>query len=373
MHIGIGLSITYPAAPTGGGGGGDVTAPTLSSVATNVGGTTITLTYNEALDDTSEPATTAYTLAGTSSTVASLNVTGSTVVLTLNTACFVNQTITVSYTAPGAGNVQDSAGNDAGNLTNSAVTNNSTVFNPDESIAGLVAWIDMQDATSYTNTGGFVSAITNKASGVSWTEATNRPAVSATGLNSLPCMDFDGTNDRIISSEAAVCTALANQNDYTIFIVTQIDDLAAVEVIFSAADVDAAGPGSKRWGTNTGGAGRWTVIGTNDASAGIVANAAQDTVNTPVVYEAYSATQVTSLQINGAAVNMSTGGASGTPTAYGTLSPDRVAMGCRPSSTPASFFDGRIAELLIYDTALSTPSRALVRAYLGTKWSITVA
>lgn len=104
---------------------GDVTAPTLTSAIINSAGTSLTLTYNEALDTGSTPANGAYSLAGTVRTVTGVNVTGSTVVLTLSGAVAQGASVTVSYTAGGSP-VQDAAGNDAGNLTNQAVTNNST-------------------------------------------------------------------------------------------------------------------------------------------------------------------------------------------------------------------------------------------------------
>ena len=90
-----------------------------------VNGTTLTLTYNEDLDETSEPATSAYTVSGSHS-VTGVDVVGRTVELTLNPAVTYEETgITVSYTNPGTSNnpVKDEAGNEAANLTNELVQN----------------------------------------------------------------------------------------------------------------------------------------------------------------------------------------------------------------------------------------------------------
>jgi hypothetical protein len=108
----------------------DLTAPTLvGQPVIGADGLTITATYSEALDPASVPT---LTLAGTDSTVASVNVTGLTVVGTLNTAAFEDETITVSSSgAP----IQDLAGNDAAALVAQAVTNNSEV---EESISELI-------------------------------------------------------------------------------------------------------------------------------------------------------------------------------------------------------------------------------------------
>jgi hypothetical protein len=241
-------------------------------------------------------------------------------------------------------------------------------FSPSD-ITGLVAWFDMQDTGAYTEAGGFVTTITNKASSTVWSAAVGeRPAYSATGLNSLPCMDFDGINDKVMDTEAAVIAALADQNDYYLAAVIDADDLDAVEVFFSVADSGAAGPGSKRWGTNTTGNGKFTAIGTNDASSGIVVDSTGDTVTDPVLYEAYCESAATSIHISSA-----TAAPAGTATAYGVLTPDRAALGCRPSSTLATFFDGRVGELLVYSGAISAGNKALVRAYLAAKWVITLS
>jgi hypothetical protein len=37
------------------------------------------------------------------------------------------------------------------------------------------------------------------------------------------------------------------------------------------------------------------------------------------------------------------------------------------------FWDGRVAEILVYDTARNASDRSMVRAYLGKKWGVTVA
>ena len=105
---------------TSGGGGGDVTAPVFQSASVN--GAALTMTYNEALNTGSVPANGDFAISGGHS-VTGRNVTGSTVVLTLSPAVINGETITLSYTT-GTNPIEDVAGNDAANLVNSAVTNN---------------------------------------------------------------------------------------------------------------------------------------------------------------------------------------------------------------------------------------------------------
>lgn len=119
---------------SGGGGGGDVTAPTLVSAANSNGSpNTITLTYNEALDTGSEPATGDYLVKVNTinRTTTGVNVTGSTVVIDFSGATIVEaDSITIDYT-PGSNPVQDVAGNDAAALSGQAVTNNVVGYDSD--------------------------------------------------------------------------------------------------------------------------------------------------------------------------------------------------------------------------------------------------
>ena len=112
------------AAYSTGGGGGDVTPPALSTAAVN--GSTLTLTYNEALDAASKPANAAFSakVNGATRSVTNVAIAGSAVTLTLSSAVVAGDTVTVSYAVPGASPLQDVAGNDAVALTDQAVTNN---------------------------------------------------------------------------------------------------------------------------------------------------------------------------------------------------------------------------------------------------------
>ena len=104
----------------------DSTAPTLSTA--TVDGTTLTLTYDEALGTGSVPAVGAFTVtvAGAARTVSGVSVSGSTVVLTLSSAVTASDAVTVAYTVPtggGANPIQDAAGNDAATFAAQTITN----------------------------------------------------------------------------------------------------------------------------------------------------------------------------------------------------------------------------------------------------------
>ena len=120
----------------------DTTNPALAANSTAVlaaDGLTLTITYNEALNDSSAPPTTAFTVeatpAGASEATVDLasgnavSVSGSTVVLKMaRPIAHSDGSVKVSYAKPSSGPViKDATGNDAPGFNDQAVTNNSTV------------------------------------------------------------------------------------------------------------------------------------------------------------------------------------------------------------------------------------------------------
>lgn len=103
----------------------DNTGPTLSSA--TIDGNTLVLTYNEILDSGSVPATGDFTVTVNGSTVSVSSVSvasdGKTVTLTLASAVEHADNVSIDYTAGGSP-TQDRAGNDASNLSDQTVTNN---------------------------------------------------------------------------------------------------------------------------------------------------------------------------------------------------------------------------------------------------------
>ena len=103
----------------------DTVAPTVSAAAIN--GFALTLAYSEALDASSVPASTDYTLTLESGTAPTVNpdgvaIAGTTVTLTLNAAVVLSDVVTLIYTV-GANPVQDEAGNDAAGFIDLTVRN----------------------------------------------------------------------------------------------------------------------------------------------------------------------------------------------------------------------------------------------------------
>ena len=105
----------------------ETTPPELATA--TVDGTTLTLTYDEDLNENSEPSSDAFsvTVVGTGRAVDWVSVSGSSVILTLGSAVTSEDTVTVSYAAPAdtaAPRIRDLAGNATASFTGHAVTNN---------------------------------------------------------------------------------------------------------------------------------------------------------------------------------------------------------------------------------------------------------
>ena len=104
----------------------DITPPSLSTATVNEA--VMTLTYDEALDENSVPASETFSVTAedAATTVDSVSVSGSSVTLTLSSAVTTDVAVTVSYAVPAgqtAARIKDSAGNAAPALISQAVVN----------------------------------------------------------------------------------------------------------------------------------------------------------------------------------------------------------------------------------------------------------
>jgi uncharacterized repeat protein (TIGR02059 family) len=165
----------------------DITRPVWQSAVVDESGTSVTLTFDEALSEEASalPLASAFSVGNPGSpsypvTVTGVVVSGTTVVLTLDNPVGADRLVTFSYTAPasvaGTGNaaIQDVAGNDSLTLTARAVTNNSTV---DQTAPLLESAVVSEDGLTVTlkyddtlsSTGAPVEAFTVQVDGQSQT------------------------------------------------------------------------------------------------------------------------------------------------------------------------------------------------------------
>ena len=142
------------------GPAGDTTAPIITSMGAKIGTSVITLTYNEALDASKVPQTSAFsiTTGGQANAVTSVTINGNVVTLNL-TSQIAAGNVSVAYTDPTSSNdvnaIQDTAGNDAvtflqGKLADGYIrgaqiyidTNKNGTADTSEALAGVVTDAD---------------------------------------------------------------------------------------------------------------------------------------------------------------------------------------------------------------------------------------
>ena len=198
----------------------DTTAPSLSTA--TVDGTELTLTYSEALDTGSEPATSAFSVSVTDSvtsttataTVSAVDVTGADVTLTLGAAVRNNDTVAVSYTVPDEANneavIQDTATNNAAALSSQTVTNN-TAKAADATLAALAVAVGA-DALSLSP--AFDATETTYSASVA--HETTAVTVAATTTDSRASVTLPDDDDTVTGGVQVNLTVGANTVSVTV-------------------------------------------------------------------------------------------------------------------------------------------------------------
>jgi uncharacterized repeat protein (TIGR02059 family) len=261
--------------------GVDTTAPTFSSAATNTSGTTITLTYSDALSTTTAAGSDfAVLVGGVSRSVSGVAVSGSTVVLTLaSPAVESGQSVSVAYTQPAGSNaVKDANGNKASSLSATSVTNSSTVDTTGPTFvsaatdtAGTTVTLTYSDALSTTTAAGsdfavLVGGVSRSVSGVAVSGSTvvltlASPAVESGQSVSVAYTDPTGSNDTNALQDSA-------GNDAATLAATSVTNSSTVDTTgpsFVSASTDVAGSAvtltfSESLSATTAGAGAFSVV-----------------------------------------------------------------------------------------------------------------
>lgn len=214
------------------------------------------------------------------------------------------------------------------------------------SIGGLHLWLDASDSSTITSSGGKVSKWDDKSGSsrdaIQGTGA-KQPTTNATTQNGRNTLDFDGSSDYMISTYGIT---LAQPT--TIFFVGKLADTNGGDyfvdgIIVSQRQLLFALSGTLTYGFYSG--------NTVDSGVAITTNYTLQTVE----YNGASS----KMYIDG---NLAvTGDAFGLPATGLTIGSD---------VTNGFFFQGSIAEIIIYDRILSTAERQAVDNYVNNKWSI---
>lgn len=200
-------------------------------------------------------------------------------------------------------------------------------FSP-RSIAGLELWLKA-DSLRLNDADPVATWTDYSANGYSFVEATNRPTYRATGgPNSHPCVEFDGTNDAL----STVVTSVSQP--YTIIVVFDV-----------GRPIEGNEPRP--------------VMGDSFIYAGTVLGCTGGSANTFRVLVGTFNGGSSTVHING---SLDASGAAGSGS-IGTV----VALNCFNNAT---FFAGKICEIIVYDSALSSTDRGNVEDYLQAKYGI---
>ena len=230
----------------------DGTAPTLVSAAVN--GTTLSLSFSEAIDGEHTPMSTAFPLVlvnGVADAVVSGSIAGNVVTLILNTAVIASDVVSFSYTDPTSGNdanaLQDLAGNDVGSVSATA-TNQTPNIAPVVTSAATADFAENGTGVAYLATatdvdgGGALSYSIGGADALRFNiNATTGAVTFITSPNFEAPTDAGGNNvyDITVSASDGVNTSLAQAVAIT---VTNVND--NTPVVSSAATASFAENGT---------------------------------------------------------------------------------------------------------------------------------
>lgn len=190
-----------------------------------------------------------------------------------------------------------------------------------------------------------------------------RPTFISTGINNLPSVDFDGTDDFLqISGILPLITA--GDNSYTIVVVWKGDSFAATQVIAAQGANSSNGTGGIVT-NSSGNIGFWG--NSNDYYPTAVK------VGTPYI----TIVRVDNTQINNISVfnntnTSSTGASSGgnTSLSISANSPFRLAISPYSSAFP---FNGFISEVIVFNRNLKQTEIVTINNYLSQKYAIKVS
>ena len=233
-------------------------------------------------------------------------------------------------------------------------------FNPRQ-IANLGVWLDASDASTITIATGVSEWRDKSGNGRNFSQSigNNQPAVRVNGRNNRNTLEFDGNNDSFTGPAGFSLT-----NTHTVIAVVR-PDVRKIAGLLSGS-VDSAnliyGDGSSSFsGTKFGafGVGR-AVYGGGTITTGS--------------FQVFAAVlSGGTLPANLSMFTNGTGGAASVETAGSAPGAAMTASLLLGTTLGNQFWDGDIAEVLIWTRALSASERSTVERALGSKWGIAVA
>lgn len=215
----------------------------------------------------------------------------------------------------------------------------------------LQLWLDASDDSTITESSNLVSQWDDKSrNGNDATQGTGaeQPTFTASGIGTKSTLDYDGTADHMDFDSDITLTA-----DFSVFLVLNSD--TTTDTRMALADNTT----SNKIG----------VINPNKLFVRVVDAGSSDTTQTfpagnSILYLTRNSSNKVDQAFNGGSLNrlFSDVAQSGTTT-YGRVGTDDAAF----------FWNGDIAEIIIYNQALTSIERTDIERYLATKWNISIS
>jgi len=246
-------------------------------------------------------------------------------------------------------------GNQLVNKTYADSTSNLT-FNP-LYIDGLTLWLDADDITGLTDGASVTTWSDSSGSKYDFTQATaaRKPIYKTSIINSKPVVRFDGTDDRLTNATAK--SNFITSTAYTMFIVFNAAAISTnnatipdnVAIFSDSGEIWGlflrSAPSANHYINDGAGKNLATTIAT---ATNYIFTLRKDSTNH------YS-------QLNNAAE---------TSVASGTMASMVETLNIGMDTDALAFFNGDIAEIILYNKDLSSSERVRIRNYLNTKYAI---
>ncbi len=223
-----------------------------------------------------------------------------------------------------------------------------------QTLPGLLLWLDASDTSTIVDSGGAVSEWQDKSGNnhhAAQTTSGEHPITGSRTINSLNTLNFDG-NDDMLELPAGLYTISSGNN--TAYIVYASDSATTEQRLIT--------------GVTTGT--RWGLIFDADTDTEIDAINNTSFISASDQITPDTSPHIATLKRDGSTVTAYHDASAGASAAAADVTLSQLVIGCYPLSGGSGFFDGRIAEVLIYANAHSNAERATIRTYLEQKWGL---
>lgn len=234
-------------------------------------------------------------------------------------------------------------------------------------IPNCVGWIDPSDTSTdnITSSGGLVSSIDNKANSQNQFVQATSAAQPQTGVSTMAgrnVLTFDGSSD-YLSCNALSSAFTGTDAAVSVLAVYKPNALSFSPTIFCAAN----SANTTTLFTHDNSTNNLFKVQKNDnTSASVSATTTTAPISVPVMLSMSCAGTTLKAWKNGTSFYNGTFD-------VGATTLNTFAIGVRPTSAISNYFNGDIAEVIIYNRALSDAEVASIQKYLANKWGIALS